>query len=146
MNVGKGRKEWRHFAEVDKRRERDEDRNCTRREVADTGRRWIKTESWGGRGKLRVVSARRVGGGKRLCRIGGWRSALHPHADASLAHGWPFGTPAPKTGGDAGNACMLLRVLLDEARHACCALLRPIVWCALSCSGERCERAVSRLR
>lgn len=23
MNVGKGRKEWRHFAEVDKRRERD---------------------------------------------------------------------------------------------------------------------------
>lgn len=44
MNVGKGRKEWRHFAEVDKRRERDERGNRTRREVADTGRRWIKTQ------------------------------------------------------------------------------------------------------
>jgi hypothetical protein len=77
-------------------------------------------------------------------------SALHPHADATLAHG-RFGTPAPKTGGDAGNACTPLRVLLAAwtsiaACHACCARLCPIVWCALSCSDERRERAVCRVR
>jgi hypothetical protein len=54
--VGKGRKEWRHFAEVDKRRERDEGSqpDVRLRTPEGDGLRQSRGE---GRGKLRVVLA-----------------------------------------------------------------------------------------
>lgn len=76
------------------------DGNRTRREVAETGRRWIKTKSWRGRGRLKA-SARRVGGGRRLAGSG--HSLLPPSApehrlQPHAATGCKFSTTAGRCG------------------------------------------------